>query len=145
MSHLAADEKGIKELFVGKCWNYLADYLLSEKRTKIEKAEVVRKLFKLKVGTDRASITVRKDGEEFKQNYDIKHNRNAYPEMKEWRRQVFTRDNYTCQRCKKYSGVINAHHIKRWVDEPALRFELDNGITLCKKCHKIVHRNHIGF
>ena len=57
-------------------------------------------------------------------------------EYKEWRAAVFERDSYTCQMCGKPStGNIQAHHIRPWRDFPALRFDVSNGITLCKKCH----------
>lgn len=68
-----------------------------------------------------------------------KQQRNS-PKYKEWRAKVFERDNYTCQECKQRGGILNAHHIKSFKDFPHLRYELDNGVTLCKKCHKEKHR-----
>ena len=54
-----------------------------------------------------------------------------------WRKKVYARDKYTCQwpGCKS-KKKLNAHHIKRWADNPILRFEVNNGITLCWRCHK---------
>lgn len=56
-----------------------------------------------------------------------------------WRKSVFERDNYTCQHCgekEKVSGKLEADHIKPFAYFPNLRFEIDNGRTLCKECHK---------
>lgn len=55
-------------------------------------------------------------------------------EYKNWRREVFKRDNYTCQICGG-KGRIEADHIKSWRDYPELRYDLNNGRTLCKSCH----------
>jgi len=60
--------------------------------------------------------------------------------IKKWRISVFKRDNYTCKHCNKVGGNLNAHHIKGFAEYPNLRFELSNGITLCKKCHIIEHK-----
>ena len=60
-------------------------------------------------------------------------------EYQEWRASVFERDHYTCQNCGQVGGTINAHHIKSFKDYPDLRLEVNNGITLCLKCHKLAH------
>jgi len=56
---------------------------------------------------------------------------------KEWRLVVFTRDNFTCVGCRKVGVYLEAHHIKSWAKYPKLRYKVNNGITLCKDCHKL--------
>lgn len=55
-----------------------------------------------------------------------------------WRTTIFERDDYTCQapQCRKRGGKLEAHHIKKWADFPELRFVVENGVSLCKDCHK---------
>lgn len=67
--------------------------------------------------------------------------RNSY-EQKEWRLGVFERDNFTCIKCGQIGGEIEAHHIFNFSDYQYLRTEVDNGITLCKKCHKLFHKKY---
>ena len=62
-------------------------------------------------------------------------------EYKAWRTAVFKRDHYTCKACFEEGKRIHAHHIFGWKDHPELRYVVDNGITLCKKCH---HEAHFG-
>ena len=57
-------------------------------------------------------------------------------EYKIWRKGVYQRDSYTCQECGQVGGNLNAHHIKEWCNYPNLRFNIDNGLTLCLNCHK---------
>jgi hypothetical protein len=58
------------------------------------------------------------------------------PEYQAWRKNVFKRDNYTCQYCKIKGKKIHAHHIKSFALFRKLRFVIENGITLCIDCHK---------
>ena len=68
---------------------------------------------------------------------------------REWRKKVFQRDDWTCQKCKLRQGwnkrlkrriVIEAHHILNFGEYPELRFVVENGITLCKECHMRFHK-----
>lgn len=61
-------------------------------------------------------------------------------ENSEWRKDVFERDNYTCKICKERGGVINAHHLDSWHWCKERRFDLDNGVCLCKCCHTEFHK-----
>jgi hypothetical protein len=84
----------------------------------------------------------------------------------EWARQVYERDNYTCQKCgvkgceSSQSHIdhegrtltvfdpglkLYAHHIKPYALFPKLAWNLDNGITLCGKCHIKAHEEYGGF
>jgi len=70
-----------------------------------------------------------------------------------WRTSVFHRDFYTCQHCHKIGGKLHAHHIKFFstllkefhittleeAEACEALWDVSNGITLCKKCHKKEH------
>jgi ribosomal protein S27AE len=71
-----------------------------------------------------------------------KINRFADPRYYAWQDAVFTRDDWTCQRCgyRNARGVLlHAHHVQRWRDYPELRLEPANGLTLCRECHLREH------
>lgn len=77
-----------------------------------------------------------------------------------WRKEVFARDNYTCQKCgDSKGGNLHAHHVKRFsviLNDIKQKFPLlsisnmafttkelwdvSNGVTLCKECHKKEHK-----
>lgn len=59
-------------------------------------------------------------------------------EAKEWKKDVLERDNYACQNCGEMEG-LHVHHIKSFAKHPTLRFEIKNGVTLCRKCHYEIH------
>lgn len=61
-------------------------------------------------------------------------------EYEEWRKKVFERDHFTCQVCGYDKGhILIAHHLKSFSEYPELRFDIDNGLTVCKACHNKLH------
>jgi len=59
---------------------------------------------------------------------------------KQWRKSILKRDMFLCKLCKSKKDLV-AHHIVEAQDNPDLRLEISNGITLCKNCHIKIHRN----
>ena len=61
------------------------------------------------------------------------------PVYRKWIAQVKKRDKNTCQmpkcKCKKR---LQAHHIKKWSSASMLRYDVSNGITLCRTCHESI-------
>lgn len=57
-----------------------------------------------------------------------------------WHDTILKRDEYTCQICGQVGGRLNVHHIKPFAKYPKLRLELSNGVTLCERCHRNIHR-----
>ncbi len=56
------------------------------------------------------------------------------------RKLVLKRDNYTCQICEDTEQQIHCHHIDPVALNPIESVDVDNCITLCKNCHKKVHK-----
>jgi hypothetical protein len=78
-------------------------------------------------------------------------------EYREWRSDVFSRDNFTCQTCFEKGIYLHAHHIFRFIDimvkykidslEKARNcselWNINNGRTLCINCHNKEHKHLI--
>ena len=60
-------------------------------------------------------------------------------ETRIWRKNVFERDDYTCQECGQVGGKLCAHHLKEFAKYPELRTDISNGQTLCYNCHYKTH------
>jgi hypothetical protein len=58
------------------------------------------------------------------------------PEYKQWRMQVWLRDKFRCRITNQdCDGKVEAHHILGWQEYVELRYEVNNGITLCHAHH----------
>ena len=55
-----------------------------------------------------------------------------------FKKQVLKRDNKTCQKCGSNEN-LHVHHILSFINHVDKRYDIDNGITLCKKCHQQEH------
>ena len=64
-----------------------------------------------------------------------------YPEYYKWVNDVFKRDSYTCQCCDSKKD-IRAHHLNGYNWDKEHRTDVNNGITLCDKCHKEFHKRY---
>ena len=66
---------------------------------------------------------------------------------KNWRKAVYERDDYTCQKCMVRGGRLQAHHIHpvRSNKNNLLLFDVNNGITLCEECHLEVNGHEEEF
>lgn len=61
-------------------------------------------------------------------------NRFTSAKYRTWQNAVKDRDKRICVKCGSTNRVA-AHHIVPWIENEALRFEVENGITLCCSCH----------
>lgn len=64
-------------------------------------------------------------------------------QWKRWRKSVYKRDNYTCRMCgvvsdSNLSIPLHPHHIRQFAFYTELRFDIDNGVTVCLPCHKSI-------
>lgn len=69
------------------------------------------------------------------------HRLRGSAEYAAWRLAVFARDCFACRCCgDARGGNLRAHHVKPFATHPDLRFDVDNGLTLCEPCHELEHR-----
>lgn len=59
---------------------------------------------------------------------------------KQWSNSIKKRDK-SCKKCGSIEKLV-AHHKVSWTRCPHLRFDLNNGITLCDSCHKDFHNKY---
>jgi hypothetical protein len=64
-------------------------------------------------------------------------------ESVQWSKSVKERDNFTCRCCKvRGTSDLHSHHLNSWADHPSERLSVENGVTLCKKCHFGFHNTY---
>ena len=80
-----------------------------------------------------------------------------------WRKAIFERDNFTCQNCKirchkglgktvvlhphhikPFSIIMREYNIKKFEEAISCKelWDVNNGITFCKECHKNAHKSN---
>ena len=64
----------------------------------------------------------------------INHKIRTSAEFLNWAKTIKERDNFECQICGKVGIFLHSNHIKKFCDYPELRFDLKNGITICRDC-----------
>ena len=68
-------------------------------------------------------------------------------EYRAWSKAVRSRDKWTCLHCHTKPArrkSLHAHHILAFAQHPAERFNVDNGMSLCRLCHRAEHRRLRG-
>lgn len=58
---------------------------------------------------------------------------------KEWSAAVLKRASYKCEICLS-KGELHAHHLDGYREFPSKRYDLENGVCLCKNCHCDFHK-----
>jgi hypothetical protein len=78
--------------------------------------------------------------------------RNSW-KMEKWIKEVFERDNYTCQECRQHGGKLEAHHLYKFSQiltdyniktlrqafDCKMLWDIKIGKTLCKNCHRKIN------
>jgi len=70
----------------------------------------------------------------------------ARKELLRWSYLVGCKDDFTCQICGDDQEIvgIRSHHLEGFAFNKELRFDVDNGITLCVICHDLYHEAFMG-
>lgn len=78
-------------------------------------------------------------------NFDllnITKNRSSEKGYSKFRNEVLKRDHCQCCKCGSREN-LEVHHIKPFAKYPKLRTVVNNGETLCSKCHKSLHKGEM--
>lgn len=126
-----------------KVWS--SNFFKSSKSRTPKKCETCQKVF-LRRGRNRIDRFCGSEcwGEWIRRNWTGEGNPNwknvkkfqrerTHARYRKWRNTVVERDG-KCDICGS-TKKLEAHHIKKYEPYPELRYELSNGITLCKNCH----------
>ncbi|BDH60132.1 hypothetical protein MTP04_02620 [Lysinibacillus sp. PLM2] len=59
----------------------------------------------------------------------------------QWRLSIYRRDRFKCQKCGS-NKHLNAHHVLNHKTHKELRYDVNNGVTLCETCHIEFHKTY---
>lgn len=86
------------------------------------------------------SAMVKENHPQWKDGKSLERDRARYSsDLKVWRKEVFTRDDYSCRHCGE-TKHLHAHHVIEWAKDESQRFNVNNGLTLCLGCHGKIHK-----
>ncbi len=139
--HTSETKKKISESQKGEKHHNYGKHLTMAHRGNISKAISGEKCYKWRGGISLLTHRIR---ESFKN--------------RQWISDVFSRDNFTCNICGTRGCYLHAHHIKSFNSilqyyeiitlgealNCAELWNINNGITLCKECHKKIHKKVIN-
>lgn len=135
-----------------------------EKRSRWQRGKILSLEHRRKLSRARKGIYCRERHPNWKGGLSPLHELIRHSdENKKWIKDVFTRDNYTCQDCGKAGSYLEAHHKKEFSiilqeflaqysqfspieDKETLArlaityspfWDINNGETLCEDCHKV--------
>jgi len=112
----------------------------------VQKIKISLKLKGRKTWKTRINILIGDKHPNWRGGYSKKRQaRYNEPEYKEFVGNVLKRDNYTCQLCGARNGngkkiFFQVHHKIHYWENPNLKYDIDNGITLCRDCHRKSHK-----
>ncbi|MDP2652192.1 MAG: HNH endonuclease signature motif containing protein [bacterium] len=118
------------------CKNWIGKHHTAEAKAKMSAAKLGKKQTKETIEKKRLALLGQRR----------KATRHVSRKYWEWRDAVKEKDGWKCQHCGcEDRKRLHAHHIISWAADETKRFEISNGLTLCKNCHaKEETKNVIG-
>lgn len=79
-------------------------------------------------------------------NLDVVKQSRSKERKDNWSLKVRERDSHKCVLCGKTEGIMHAHHLNAKKSFPEQSLDIDNGVTLCQKCHHDFHGKYgVGY
>ncbi len=120
--------------------------IFGKEETERRKRIIKEKVHPKQIGKKRHDVVERWKRLRLPYNYDVTSKElqklRKHGQYKTWQKKVLERDNYTCIKCQSKKDV-EADHIIPICKNRHLMLDLNNGQTLCKKCHKIKTKEDI--
>jgi len=107
--------------------------------------ESKKKISEVQKGTNQKPETIEKRRQK-NLGQRRKETRHVSRKYWQWRDAVKEKDKWKCQHCGcDEKKKLHAHHIISWMNDESKRFDINNGMTLCKNCHaKEETKNKVG-
>jgi hypothetical protein len=82
----------------------------------------------------------------FNKTYEDRRGERKIEGYNEWRKNVYAKFNWKCVVCGNKGGrgeyKLNAHHLESYQYNKELRCNVNNGVSICKKCHVDFHKKY---